>query len=147
MIFMKNDFYFYYENFCPDGKALIYFQVRELSTVNCMFKHSVIDFGYLSDKRLKLSMTNNGTESCQITILNLWTNETRGLRNFWTTSKNDVKIFNFKQQFLKFNKKNAKKIKPFFLNSTFYRIFLPSETSLTIESFVEKENILDFTRF
>lgn len=127
------DFYFYFGNTEQDVQSLTFLQIRELNTKNCFFEHNVIDIKSFVKDNSKLSMVNNGTGSCRISLLNLEQRDVYFLSNYWTNSIRDVEIFNQNFELLvKFNKQTALFIENIYLNDKIYYIELPSE-SLTID--------------
>ncbi|KAE9551083.1 hypothetical protein FO519_005698, partial [Halicephalobus sp. NKZ332] len=76
-----------------------------VETTNCMFEHDVIDAKLLSEANGTLTMANNGTGPCIVTLLNPFREKRIYLDDFWTDAVSDpIEVHDDKELLFNFTK-------------------------------------------
>ncbi|KAE9547336.1 hypothetical protein FO519_009453 [Halicephalobus sp. NKZ332] len=108
-----------------------------IETRNCLFEHNVIDAKLLAEADGTLTMANNGTGPCIVTLLNPFREKRIYLDDFWTDAVSDpIEVHDDKE--LLFNFTKFDKIGKFYLEKNFYRFILPVGTSFTVTGHDDK---------
>lgn len=97
-----------------------------------MFEHSVINASEIANANGKLTMVNNGTEYCNVAILNS-ESDNIVMHNFWTDSANDLVQFFINDKYVfGYNKYNMGECKNQTLEFGIQNFLLPAEQSFTV---------------
>ncbi|KAE9547489.1 hypothetical protein FO519_009301 [Halicephalobus sp. NKZ332] len=111
--------------------AFIFVRNNDVETKNCLFEHNVIDAKLLAEADGTLTMANNGTGPCIVTLLNPFREKRIYLDDFWTDAVSDpIEVHDDKE--LLFNFTKFDKIGKYYLEGHFYRFILPVGTSFTV---------------
>ena len=110
-----------------------------MGVTNCLFEHDVIDAKLLAEENGTLTMTNNGTGDCIVTLLNPFKEQRIYLDDFWTTAvSTPVRFYDQTGLALSFTKFDD--VGEFFLQDNFYRIFVPVGASFTVVGYDSELN-------
>ena len=91
----------------------------------------MIDAKLLSEVDGVLTMVNNGTRSCVVTLLNPFRNRQFYLDDFWTdTVVHPIEVYDGNELILNFTKFSS--VDQFFLKNNFYKIIVPVGASFTV---------------
>ncbi|KAE9547488.1 hypothetical protein FO519_009300 [Halicephalobus sp. NKZ332] len=117
--------------------VFMFVKFHNLRVSNCLFEHDVIDVKLLSEANGTLTMANNGTGPCIVTLLNPFREKRVYLDDFWTDAVSDpIEVHDDKE--LLFNFTKFDKVEKFYLEKNFYRFILPVGTSFTVTGHDDK---------
>ncbi|KAE9547335.1 hypothetical protein FO519_009452 [Halicephalobus sp. NKZ332] len=127
----------YTEKQDKNHSAFVFARKSDVKTRNCLFEHDVIDAKLLAEADGTLTMANNGTEPCIVTLLNPFREKRIYLDEFWTDAVSDpIEVHDDKELLFNFTKFN--KIGKYYLEGHFYRFVLPIGTSFTVTGHDDK---------
>ncbi|KAE9547487.1 hypothetical protein FO519_009299, partial [Halicephalobus sp. NKZ332] len=127
----------YTEKQDKNHNMFMFIRIHDFETKNCLFEHNVIDAKLLAEADGTLTMANNGTEPCIVTLLNPFREKRIYLDEFWTDSVSTPVEFHDDKELL-FNFTKFDKIEKFYLEKNFYRFILPVRTSFTVTGHDDK---------